>query len=383
MSNTRIPKAPFFIETNKMMKMKKTLSMFLAVLGILLGVACGNSDDDVSFNPNLGSDLGLGSPVDDCLDLGTDELVLSIQDEFTSLPGKVSVFFRVSDEFGSPVAGLTADQFTIYEQGRNDDCFKTISPSESQGRISPNSQVFTNHTLLVLDLSNSVLSASLPELKVAATSFVENVMPAGQNDSFQMAIYWFDGQDVLHELQPLTASRMDLVMAIEGIQTDISSDPSTDLYGAVLKSTDIATDLLEESRANNTIGAASVVLFTDGTDQASRYRESDALNKVEQADSNISFFTIGLGAEIDSQILEAVGRTFSVFAGNKEELETTFNQLSQKVSERANSFYLFEYCSPKRDGSGVNNLVIQVTEGTRQGAVQTRFDATGFTSGCQ
>ena len=198
-----------------------------------------------------------------------------------------------------------------------------------------------------------------------------------------MAIYWFDGQDVLHELQPLTSSKTGLTTAIEGIQENISEDPSTDLYGAVIKSTDIAGDLLIESRQNSTIGAASVVLFTDGTDQASRYREEDALEKVEQADSNISFFTIGLGAEIDSQILESIGKTFSVFAGNKEELETTFNQLSQKVSERANSFYLFEYCSPKRDGSGENNLAIQVSDGTRQGAVQTRFDATGFTGGCQ
>jgi uncharacterized protein YegL len=235
----------------------------------------------------------------------------------------------------------------------------------------------------VLDLSNSVLSSSLAELKSASASFVENVMPEPESDSYKMAIYWFDGQDVLHELQPLTSSKMALRAAIEGIQDNISEDPSTDLYGAVIKSADIAGGLLNESRQNSTIGAASVVLFTDGTDQASRYREEDALEKVDKADSNISFFTIGLGAEIDSQILESIGKTFSVFAGNKEELETTFNQLSQKVSERANSFYLFEYCSPKRDGSGENNLAIQVTEGTRQGAVQTRFDATGFTGGCQ
>ena len=121
----------------------------------------------------------------------------------------------------------------------------------------------------------------------------------------------------------------------------------------------------------------------EGARLVSKNRFADALEKVDKADSNISFFTIGLGAEIDSQILESIGKTFSVFAGNKEELEATFNQLSQKVSERANSFYLFEYCSPKRDGSGENNLAIQVTDGGRQGAVQTRFDATGFTAGCE
>lgn len=363
------------------MKMPRILLFFLGITLVLS--SCGNSEDDVRLDLNLGGDLGLGTPADDCLGFGESELILSIQDQYTTLPGKVSIFFRVSDNLGNPVAGLTASDFTIYEQGRNDACFNTISASESFARISPNTQIFKNHTLLVLDLSNSVLSTSLTELKTAASSFIDNVMPAQEAESFQMAIYWFDGEDILHELQPLTPSATQLKAAVDGITSDISNDPSTDLYGAVLKSTDLAEGLVNESVQGGTIGAASVVIFTDGTDQASRYTEQAALQKVEDADSNISFFTIGLGAEIDATVLEEIGKTFSVFAGNKEELEITFNQLSQKVSERANSYYLFEYCSPKRDGSGENNLVIRVVRNTLQGSVQTAFNATGFTGGCQ
>ncbi len=346
-------------------------------------VSCGNADDDVNFNLNQNSDLGKGKIVDECLNLGENDLILSIQEQYTTLPGKVSIFFKVSDADGNPVAGLTANQFMIYEQGRNDECFNTISTSESFARISPNSQIFNNNTLLVLDLSNSVLSGSLNELKSASVSFIDNVMPSVTQESFKMAIYWFDGEDELHLLQPLTASKDELVLAVDGINQDISNDPSTDLYGAVIKSTNIAEDLLQDGRENETISAASVVIFTDGTDQASRYREEDALAKVNKADLNISFFTIGLGSEIDTAVLSEIGKTFSVFAGNKEELETTFNDISFRVSERANSFYLFEYCTPKRDGSGLNNLAISVSNGDRQGAVQTEFDATGFTGGCQ
>lgn len=342
--------------------------------------SCGNADDDVSFDINQ-RELGLGEEPDDCLGFDENELLLSIQDEFTTLPGKVSILFKVSDLLGNPISGLTADQFTIYEQGRNDDCFNLISSSESQARISPNSQVFNNNTLLVLDLSNSVLESSLDELKAASTSFVNNVMPSPATDSFKMAIYWFDGEDVLHELNPLTSSATELTAAIDGITADISNDPSTDLYGAVIKSTKIAEDLLDSN--SDVIGAASIVLFTDGTDQASRYKESDALKAVEEADRNISYFTIGLGSEIDTEVLEDIGKTASVFAANKEELEITFNQISQRVAEQANSFYLFEYCTPKRDGSGENNLVIQLTNGSLQGAVQTKFNATGFTGGCE
>ncbi|VXC23507.1 vWA domain-containing protein [Maribacter litoralis] len=363
--------------------MKNFLKTFSVFFMVTLLVSCGNADDDVSLDLNTGDGLGEGTVVDECLGLEEGELVLSIQDQYTTLPGKVSVFFKVSDTSGNPVPGLTADQFTIYEQGRNDDCFNTISTSESSARISPNSQIFSNNTLLVLDLSNSVLSSSLEELKLASTSFIDAVMPATAQESVQMAIYWFDGEDELHLLNELTPSKDELKIAVDGITDDISNDPSTDLYGAVIKSTDIASDLINVSTQDDKIGAASVVIFTDGTDQASRYTEDAALDKVEDANANISFFSIGLGAEIDTEVLTAVGKTASVFATNKDELEATFRDISDKVSERANSFYLFEYCSPKRDGSGENNLAIEINTGSRQGAVQTKFSANGFTGGCE
>lgn len=364
------------------MKMKSFFRTAPLLYVILLVFSCSNADDDVRLDLDFG-DLGKGKVVDECLDLGESDLVLSIQEQYTTLPGKVSIFFKVSDTEGNPVPGLEANQFTIYEQGRNDDCFNTISTSESQARISPNSQIFSNNALLVLDLSNSVLSSSLQELKSASISFIENVMPDTAQESFKMAIYWFDGENELHSLKELTTSKQELTAAIESITDDISNDPSTDLYGAVLKSTDIASNLLKESTGGGKIGAVSVVIFTDGTDQASRYTKEAAKKKVNDADRNISFFTIGLGSEIDTEILTDIGKTFSVFAGNKGELENTFRDISFRISEQANSFYLFEYCSPKRDGSGENNLAIQVKDGSRQGAVQTKFSANGFTGGCE
>ncbi|WP_394355028.1 vWA domain-containing protein [Maribacter aquimaris] len=363
--------------------MKYYLRYFSVFTFLFLVFSCGNSDDDVNLDLNFGDGLGKGEPVDECLNLGESDLVLSIQEQYTTLPGKVSILFKVSDTNGNPVSQLTANQFTIYEQGRNDECFNTISASESFARISPNSQIFNSNTLLVLDLSNSVLSSSLDELKTASVTFVNNVMPATTQESYKMAIYWFDGEDELHLLNDLTSSKEELVAAIDSITDDISNDPSTDLYGAVIKSTKIAEDLLKDNIKDDVIGAASVVVFTDGTDQASRYKEEEALKKVAEANGNISFFTIGLGAEIDTQVLSDIGKTYSVFAGNAEELENTFNDISLKISERANSFYLFEYCSPKRDGSGDNNLAIRVVDGSRQGAVQTKFSAKGFTGGCE
>ena len=144
--------------------MKIHIKIFALFCVVISAMSCGNADDDVNFNLNGQGGLGKGKPVDKCFNLGENDLILSIQEQYTTLPGKISIFFKVSDKDGSPVPGLTANQFTIYEQGRNDACFNTISTSESNARISPNSQIFNNNTVLVLDLSNSVLSSSLDKL---------------------------------------------------------------------------------------------------------------------------------------------------------------------------------------------------------------------------
>ncbi len=333
--------------------------------------SCSSRDDD-----------GGGPSGIDCLNLGTQELDVTIQESFTTLPSKVSVFFKVNDRNGNAVPGLTPSNFTIFEQGRNDDCYNEISSSEASGTISPNAQIFSNNTFLVLDLSNSVLSTSLDELKQASSNFIANVMPAIPTESFKMGIYWFNGEDILHELQPLTTSATTLQQAIESIDTSISNDPSTDLYGAVIKATAIAENVLDSFEDQELFAAASIVLFTDGTDQAARYTEAQAIAAVNGADEDLSFFTIGLGSEIDEDILTDIGQTGSAFATSAQDLETVFNDISNGVAGQANSFYLFEYCSPKRDGSGSSNLVIQVIDGDRDGVVRTTFNAEGFTGGC-
>ena len=228
-----------------------------------------------------------------------------------------------------------------------------------------------------------VLSTNLNELKQASSSFISNVMPAIPSESFKMGIYWFNGEDILHELQPLTTSAVTLQEAIDGIDDTISNDPSTDLYGAVIKATTVAEDILNTLENQDLFAAASIVLFTDGRDQAARFTESEAIDAVSDADEDISFFTIGLGSEIDEDILTEIGKTGSAFAANAQELESVFNNISNGVSEQANSFYLFEYCSPKRDGSGTSELIIQVIDGERDGVVNTTFNATGFTGGCE
>ena len=351
--------------------MKKAIASLGMMCMLLLLVSCGKD----GANPN------------DCNTFSHKDLKVTIQEQFTTLPGKVSVFFKAEGNDGQPLGRLDPEDFTVYERGRNDDCPKLISNNESFARISPNNQIFAYNSMLVLDLSGSVIGSSLQELKEASKSFIDNVMTQdpnseGPDDSFKMGIWWFDGEDKLHNLIGFTSDKDVLKQKIDGIQPGISKDPSTDLYGAVLKSTQVAFEKLQDYKLNDVLSASSIVIFTDGTDQAARHSFAEVLTTVKSADAGIKYFTIGLGEEIDQDVLTKIGKNGTIFAANKEELEVKFQETADLVGAEAGSFYLFEYCSPKRDGSGVSEVSIVVDKDGRKGFVQMSFDATGFTSGC-
>ncbi|MEM9889021.1 MAG: VWA domain-containing protein, partial [Bacteroidota bacterium] len=228
----------------------------------------------------------------------TKGLNIIVQNEFESLPAKVSVFFKVETLDGKPVAGLTNDDFAILE---ND---KLISEDEAARQISPRAQRFGYSTLLILDLSASVTNNNLPRLKEAAKLFINSVIPEDNDGSIEVGISWFDGEDKLHELHEFTSNKGALTDAVDSITPDISRDNSTDLFGAVIKGVEVIEDVFFEYQNDDRISAASVVVFTDGTDQAARFTEERALEAVGRVDESISFYSIGLGNEIDEAVLQ-------------------------------------------------------------------------------
>ncbi len=333
----------------------KTSKLFLSTLISLFFIsACGDDDG--------------GSP----------SLTVSIEDQFVNLPSNVSVFFRVEDGAGNGVAGLTESEFTIYENGSE------ISEFEATRKIQPNAQVFDYHITLLLDLSGSVLqSESLTALKDAAKGFIDEVVPeegAVNAGAIKMEIWWFDGSANIKQLQATSTNATTLKASIDDITPEMSSDNSTNLYGAVIQGIEVASTKLSQTRDQNEIGSSAVVIFTDGTDQANRNTRGQAAEAVQNADRDIALYTIGLGGEIDETILREIGKTSFVSASNIGELLDRFREIGDLINGRANSYYLLEYCSPKRSGS--NQLTIEVTQGALNGSANSFFDASDFNGSC-
>lgn len=183
------------------------MKQLILIFGLLSLTVLNNSckDDDPEFN--------------DCWRApNKTQLKLTlIEGPTITLPSKISMFFKVTDANDNPVGYLTEENFVIYEKGVNDSCPRIISEFEAKRKISGREQVFNHSTILVLDLSGSVLQQSLQQLKDAANAFVDQIVPPLPDPSISMGIYWFDGEDALHELEAITTSLVDLKAAINGI----------------------------------------------------------------------------------------------------------------------------------------------------------------------
>ncbi len=344
--------------------MKANISLYLSLFSVLLIWSC-KPDDGMNVNPD---------------NTDPSNFEIKIQNEFVSAPSKVSVFYRVLDGLGAPVSGLTEADFNILEKGRNDADFKLISTDEADRVISDNKDIFRYNVVLLLDLSGSVINNDLDALKISAEQFVTNLLST-KNNSTKIGIFWFDGVDILHELVSFTDNLEQLTNGINGMNENMSNDKSTDLFGAILKGTEKAKNAVADNIASGFQSAASVITFTDGTDQAARYLRKDAFQAVEDASETLDYYTIGLGNEIDDEVLSALGPNSALSTDDPDDLSNKFREIADYIFDEANSFYLFEYCTPKRDGSGINGLRLEVNTLEGSASITTTFDATGFESG--
>lgn len=307
----------------------------------------------------------------------TKHLNITYKDKIVELPANVSIIFKVNDPANYPVSGLTADNFSIYEDGN------LISEYEAARKIQDKPEKFKFNLLLMLDLSGSVLDSSLPNLKQASVSFINSVMPAVGSSDYQevlMAVKWFDGEKNIHNLVDFTYERPVLVDAINGISSDISSDNSTNLYGGIIQGINNIETRVDSYAQDGIISAGALITFTDGTDQAGWYTYKEMTDAIRARNSSIAMYSIGLGGEIEPKVLASFGENGSESADNIGELIPKFEEIADFVKAEAKSYYLLEYCSPKR--SGTHNLKIRVTVNGISGDLTETFSADDFTGGC-
>ena len=301
-------------------------------------------------------------------------------------PANVEVLFQVQTATREPLSGLALDAFSIFEDDQ------PISRFEASATIQPRSEQFRSATVLLLDFSRSIIdSGNLPVLQAAAASFVRELLPPVTDPDYgetEIAVYGFDGSESLGLIVPFSFNADEVVLGIQDASAaDFTDGSSTNLNGAVIAGIEEVQDEVARLRQNVRIAVGSLVTFTDGTDTAGRVNLSQAASAVASASAEqergvnvFNAFTIGLGGEVDETALERLGPALSVRASNTAELEARFREIAARVEAEANSFYVLEYCSPKR--AGTHTLGIRVQARGSAGFLEETFDASRFTGGC-
>lgn len=286
-------------------------------------------------------------------------------------PSNVAIYFRVSDFQGTPVGGLSAEQFNIYEDEG------LVSVYESKQTIL-NPEVAAAHlTLLLVDMSGSVSqSDDATEVMEAASVFASKLGPNNK-----VAIYAFDGAEDIHRISKFTSSSGNAQARVASLGRFKSKDSSTNLNGAVVKALAVLDEALDD--AKNPLRFGTLVVFSDGTDRASRVTRDDMLKAV--GDSPYEIFAIGLGGEIRPSELEAIGRSGTSMAYDRSAIVQAFENVAERIENITKSYYLLSYCSPARARAHTLRIeaVQELDSGKlRKGSLTTRFEADGFDTGC-
>jgi VWFA-related protein len=215
----------------------------------------------------------------------------------------VEVYATVTDSHGRYVDDLTANQFSIQEEGQAKPVF-----------------AFENHTAavsvaLLFDTTGSMVEA-LPVLKNAAMQLVDDLRPT---DS--VAVYSFAGS--VTEVQPFTSDKEAAKRAI--LKTH--AEGITALYDALVR---VNHDLSARG------GKKVIIVFTDGSDNASMLTANTAIDRAKAR--GIPIYTIAEGEAIEQPHLMAELNKMSQSTGGAQflirklsEIGTVFDKVSQDL----------------------------------------------------
>lgn len=287
-------------------------------------------------------------------------------------PSNVAVYFAVDRRDGSPVGGLAADDFRIYEDEG------LVSQFESKQTILNPEVAAAHYTLLLVDMSGSVAeSGQVPAIAEAAEAFTQRL-----DDSQKVAVFAFDGSTELFPIVRFTTSEGAAQGALKSLERFRPRDPSTNLHGAVVKGLELLRS--ELSRATAPLRFGTLVVFTDGTDRAGRVSAEQMKKALEQTEFEV--FAIGLGAEISEKDLAKIGKSGTALAEDKAQVVQAFDQVAQRIDAHTKRYYLLSYCTPAR--AGEHEVRIEAHEKDQQGrtlrkgSLRYKFKADGFTPNC-
>lgn len=229
---------------------------------------------------------------------------------------RVRLSLAVTDAKGTPVQGLDASDFEVYEDGKR----QSILDFDVETR--------PLRIALVVDTSGS-MRGRLTQVQLAAADFLDVLRPEDR-----AMVIDFDDQVML--LQPLTDVRSDLRDAL----MSTFARGGTAMYDAV----HATLRRLAPERERK-----AIVMLSDGGDTASVFSRDKAVEAARTSD--VLIYTIGVGGGTDRSALKALsvetgGRAY--FVSKADELGPVYEQIAAELRNQ----YIVTYSSSNPDYNG-------------------------------
>ncbi len=242
----------------------------------------------------------------------------------------VELFTTVSDKKGQPVEGLTAEDFTVHEEGERQALhrFELV-------------QDLSIHAGVILDASTS-MQEELEEAVAGALEFFDGVIQPKD----RAAVVVFNDEPVLKV--PFTNS---LEVLTEGLE-DVESEGETVLYDTLVYALHYFAGIR---------GKRALVLLSDGEDSASSYSFAETLEFAQR--SGVAIYTIALGLDrrqVESRnVLQRLAREtgggfFSIASAR--ELEKIYAAIERELRSQ----YLLAYQSTHEVGGDFRRVEVDV-----------------------
>jgi Ca-activated chloride channel family protein len=249
----------------------------------------------------------------------------SFAGQFTSEVSLVEVYASVTDSAGTPVSGLTANEFLVEEDG------------EPQPISAFAAGAMPLALAIGVDRSFSVSRDRLREMTSAVTRFLEELRP--EDLTMLLAV----GSQV-ETLAPLDSSREPIRAALARLQPW----GTTPLYDA----TAAAVDALQPAR-----GRRALILMSDGEDRYSRMSAAEAVSHVRARD--VLVYPVALGRKPPAIFAELAsvtgGRSF--LAADNRALSSALSAVARELRAQ----YLIGYVPVREHGQGWRSIRVTAT----------------------
>ena len=244
----------------------------------------------------------------------------------------VELYTTVNDKKGNPIEGLTRADFTVREEGQ-----------EQEVRRFELVQNMSAHAGVIIDASTS-MREELDQAVDGALQFFEAVIEPKD----RAAVFVFNDEPILKV--PFT-SRLEVLSA--GLE-EVESEGETALYDTLVYALHYFAGIR---------GKRALVLLSDGEDSRSRYTFAETLEFAQR--SGVGIYTIALGLDprqLDARNVlhrlaqETGGHFFSIASGR--ELEGIYRRIEQELRSQ----YLFAYQSTHEQGGDFRRVEVEVAQ---------------------